>query len=190
MASQREGQTDELGTANVPESSTDEGGPAMPSLRPYDLVTSSSPVRRAEKTLEFHALDHVAIRVANVRKAESFYHELFQMDVLLRARRLGNTWEPMPADLDWDEGIRTGVYPDLVHLRHGPLSLILLGSGRGSILIDPRLDHISLRVSPGTLATMRAEVLIRSFAVSRDEPRSFQFNDPFGVTWHLTDDDA
>lgn len=191
MTGQNTTRTEETRRSQTGVASLGDAGASLPALRPYDLeISTDDLVLQAEKTLELRAWDHLALRVVNMRKAEAFYHELFQMDVLLRARRLGERWERLPADLDWDEAIRTGEYPDLTLLRHGPISLVLLNAGRGAVLFDPRLDHLSLRVSPGTLATLRATVLVRSFAVTRDEPCSFQFRDPFGITWHLTDDDV
>lgn len=163
-------------------------GAAAASLQPYGLnVATDEPLIRAERSLVIEAVDHIAIRVANIRRAETFYHEFFQMDVVLRARRTDDGWEKLPADYDWEAGLRQGVYVDMVYLQHPPLSLVLLGAGRGAIFQEPRLDHISLRLSPGSLMTIRAQALVRSFSTIRDEPHSFMFRDPFGITWHLTD---
>jgi catechol 2,3-dioxygenase-like lactoylglutathione lyase family enzyme len=145
-------------------------------------------VPRAERSLEFVGFDHLGLKVANIRHAERFYSEFFQMDVIQRAQLVGDDWEVLPLDFDWDEGLNTGVYPDLVELKNGPVRLILLNSGRGAVMAaEPRLDHLSFRLTSESLATIRANALVRSFAVAQDTPHSFVFRDPFGITWHLTD---
>src|SRR5690606_35495193 len=138
-------------------------------LQPYALSPApEGPVSQAERSLVIEAIDHLAIRVANIRKAEEFYRDFFQMDVVLRAHRENGNWVRLPSDYDWEEGLRQGVYVDLVYLSHPPLSLVLREAGRGAIFTEPRLDHVSLRVSPGTLLTIRAQALIRSFPVTDD----------------------
>ncbi len=155
---------------------------------PYGLaIPANSMVAAAEHTLEIQAFDHIALRVANIRQAEDFYHEFLEMDVIARARRSSNGWDVMPDDFDWVEGLHTGYYPELVVLRNGPVSLFLVNAGRGTVLSEPKLAHLGLRVSTETLATLRGMVLIRSYPVVQDDVHAFRFRDPYGVTWHLTD---
>jgi catechol 2,3-dioxygenase-like lactoylglutathione lyase family enzyme len=169
------------------ESRASAGSP--PAHLPYGLsLSSGTAVQLAEHTLAFQAFDHLALRVADIRRAEAFYHEFFEMDVLQRARRVNDQWERMPNDFNWGEGLRTGYYPDVVVLRNGPITLLLENAGRGAVMVEPRLGHIGLRVTAETLATLRAVVLVRSFAVSQDDPHAFRFIDPYGIVWHLTDE--
>lgn len=140
-----------------------------------------------DRSLVIDAVDHIAIRVADIRRAEEFYREFFQMDLVLRAWRNNGTWEELPADYDWEQGIRQGMVADLVYLQHPPLTLALRYAGQSSVFAEPRLDYISLRVSPGTLLTIRAQALVRAFPVVEDSPHAFIFRDPYGITWHITD---
>lgn len=157
-------------------------------LQPYGLAEPATPIARAQEPLAILGIDHIAIRVAQMARAEAFYHEFFQMDIVLRARRNAEgTWEPLPADYDWDEAIRTGTDAEMVYLRHPQLSIALRAAGRGTIFREPRVERISLRVTPEALATIRAEALVRSFAVTKDEPHSFIFQDPYDIIWHITD---
>lgn len=158
------------------------------SLQPYGLtVATEGPVVKSERSIAIERVEHIAIRVANIRRAEEFYSSFFQMDVMLRARREGENWTRLPADYDWDAGLREGVICELVYLQTGNLALVLLEAGRGAIFVEPRLGHISLRVSAEALTTLRAQALVRSAPVTTDQPHSFVFQDPFGVTWHLGD---
>ena len=171
-----------------------ESGPPEPvgtggerTLLPYGVTLSSSmAVLHPERTLEFLGFDHLAIRVADVRRAESFYHEFFERDVVLRARRFEDNWEVMPSTFDYTEGLTSGYYPEVVQLRNGALALVLINAGRGAVLAEPRLGHVGLRVPPDTLTALRGIALVRNFAVEEDARTAFRFTDPYGITWHLT----
>lgn len=161
---------------------------AAPSILPYGLPSpDSGPLVPAERQLAIEAVEHIGIRVADIRRAEAFYHEVFAMDVVFRARRAGETWQLLPADFDWDAGLREGIYPDYCYLRNGPLGLLIQWAGRGTVFVEPRLQHISLRVAPEALLELRGVALARGYAVSELREHSFVFRDPFGITWHLTD---
>jgi catechol 2,3-dioxygenase-like lactoylglutathione lyase family enzyme len=155
---------------------------------PYGLnIPRGTAVIKAEHTLDLQAFDHVALRVASIQRAETFYHEFFEMDVVARARRSADTWEIMPVDFNWTVGLNTGFYPELVVLRNGPVNLLLLNAGHGAVMNEPRLAHIGLRVSSQTLGFLRGTVLVRSYPVVQDDLHAFRFRDPYGITWHLTD---
>jgi catechol 2,3-dioxygenase-like lactoylglutathione lyase family enzyme len=155
---------------------------------PYGLVIPrDTAIIKAEHSLDIQAFDHVALRVASIQRAETFYHEFLEMDVMARARRSGDNWEIMPVDFDWTVGLNTGFYPELVVLRNGPVNLLLLNAGHGAVMIEPRLAHIGLLVSSETLGFLRGTVLIRSYPVVQDDLHAFRFRDPYGITWHLTD---
>lgn len=168
-----------------------EGGVSVTAatLEPYGLsIQTDAPLIRAEQSFDIATVDHVAIRVANMRRAEEFYHDFFQMDVVVRARRgRDGGWEPLPPDYDWDAGVRAGIFAEMVYLRHAPLALVVLEAGRAAVFHEPRFGHISLRVSSDALAAIRGQALVRSFPVLRDQAHSFIFRDPFEITWHITD---
>ena len=155
---------------------------------PYGLVIPrETAIIKAEHSLEIQAIDHIALRVASIQRAEAFYHEFLEMDVVARARRSGDDWEIMPIDFDWTVGLNTGFYPEMVVLRNGPINLLLLNAGHGAVMNEPRLAHIGLRVSSETLGFLRGTVLIRSYPVVQDDLHAFRFRDPYGITWHLSD---
>jgi len=165
---------------------TDAG--AIAAVLPYGLPEpTGGPLLPAKRQLAIEAVEHIAVRVADIRRAEAFYHDVFGMDVVFRARQAGDRWELLPADLDWDAALRQGIYPDFCYLRNGPLALLLEWAGRGTVFVEPRLQHISLRVAPESLIELRGLALARGYAVSEDRRHSFVFRDPFGITWHLTD---
>lgn len=157
-------------------------------LLPYGLPDpTAQPLLPAPHSIQIQAFQHVAIRVADLQAAESFYREFFGMEVVWRVRRAREQWEFLPADYDWESGFRLGIVPQFVLVKNGPLALLLQYAGRGTVFAEPRLLHLSIAVSSGTLATLKAEVLIRGFPIAENREHSFVFRDPFGLTWHLTD---
>jgi hypothetical protein len=162
--------------------------PATETVMPAGLSPpSEGPIITVPKTLEFFTSEQVLIRVRDIRWAETVYRDLFEMDVVIRARRAGDQWEPLPRDFDWEVGIRTGVYPELAVLQHEPLSLVLLSVGRGSAASELELQHVNLVVSPKSLLTLRAKVLMHPFPMAENQPHYFTFRDPYGTVWHISD---
>jgi hypothetical protein len=91
----------------------------------------------------------------------------------------------MPSTFDYNEGLTSGYYPEVVHMRNGALALVLINSGRSAVMAQERLGHIGLRVTPATLNAMRGVALVRNFTVAQDDRGIFRFTDPFGITWQL-----
>lgn len=149
---------------------------------------AEGPIVTVPKTLEFYTSEQVLIRVRDIRWAEAVYRDLFEMDVVIRARRAGDRWEPLPRDFDWDKGIRTGIYPDLAVLQHEPLSLVLLSIGRGAVAAELELKHVNLQVSPRTLQLLRAKVLMHPFPMAENQRHCFTFRDPYETVWIVSDE--
>jgi catechol 2,3-dioxygenase-like lactoylglutathione lyase family enzyme len=162
-----------------------EGGARVSDV-PYGArIASSAVVAPAQKRVRLGPVDHLALRVRDIRRAEAFYQDFFGMDVVYRAHREENRWQFLDEDYDWNEVISTGVVPELVRLENEPLGLVLVNIGRGQTLHEPRLAYLSVRVPAETLNEIRGRALFSSFTVQEDSPRSFRFVDPFGLTWQL-----
>ncbi len=162
--------------------------PATETVLPAGLsAPAEGPVSTIPKTLEFYTSEQVLIRVRDIRWSEAVYRDLFEMDVVIRARRAGDQWEPLPRDFDWEEGIRTGIYPYLAVLQHEPLSIVLLSVGRGSPSMEMEMKHINLVVSPKSLLTLRAKVMMHPFPMADNQQHYFSFRDPYETVWHISD---
>lgn len=134
------------------------------------------------------AVNHVAIRVLDLVKAEAFYTEFFGMELVGRARRgPGGTLEPLNGDYRGESARASGTEADITTLRNGPLTLALQRVGRGVRLeVDSVLDHVSIGVDATTFATLKGEVLMRGFVTLAVGPTSIAFRDPFGLAWEVT----
>jgi catechol 2,3-dioxygenase-like lactoylglutathione lyase family enzyme len=132
-------------------------------------------------------LNHIAIRVTDLEKAERFYTTFLSMDIVGRARQsAGGGFEALGAEYSWADAIRLGQEADVSFLRNGPLVLALQRLGRGARLERGLLDHISIRVDATTFTALKGQILMRSMEVIATAETALAFRDPHGVTWEIT----
>ena len=144
-------------------------------------------VREQTRRVALRALNHVAIQVADLARAEQFYADFFGMDLLGRARRgERGAYQPIDGDYRWDEAVRTGTEADVSFVGNGPLTLALQRAGRGARLERGVLDHLSVAVDATTFTTLKGEALMRPLTVLASSDAAFTFRDPFGLVWELT----
>jgi catechol 2,3-dioxygenase-like lactoylglutathione lyase family enzyme len=143
----------------------------------------------AENRVELGGVDHIAIRVRDMPKAERFYQDFFGMDVLYRAWRDNGRWEHCEPDFDWVDALHTGIIPEIVRMENGAVALLLINAGMGAVMHENRVAYISLAVPSETLNALRGRALFASYTVLEDSARSFRFVDPFGVSWQLVSND-
>lgn len=164
------------------------GDPVVPVVSAAVVRQAASPAAvAAERAVVIRDLNHVALRVTDLPKAERFYIEFFAMDVVGRARRSPQGgYTSLNGNYSWDEAVRTGQEADVTFLRNGPLTLALQRLGRGARLEWGLLDHISIRVDATTFVNLKGQVLMRSFELLASAETAFAFRDPFGTTWEVT----
>jgi catechol 2,3-dioxygenase-like lactoylglutathione lyase family enzyme len=165
------------------------GDPVIPVVSAAALARpSASPALvTPERAVTIRDLNHVALRVTDLAKAERFYTEFLAMDVVGRARRLPQGgYTSLNGNYSWDEAVRTGQEADVTFLRNGPLTLALQRLGRGARLEWGLLDHISVRVDATTFINLKGQVLMRSYELLASAETAFAFRDPFGMSWEIT----
>ena len=139
------------------------------------------------RTVHFRGLNHIAVQIADLPKAERFYADFFGMAVLGRARRgERGAFEGVDGDYRWDEAMRNGTPADVTFVGNGPVTLALHRAGRGARLEPGIVDHLSVAVDATTFATLKGEALLRPLTVLASADTSFTFRDPFGLVWELT----
>ncbi|HRA32049.1 MAG TPA: VOC family protein [Thermomicrobiales bacterium] len=161
-----------------------EGG-ALVSEVPYGGRAASSAIVPAETQVALGGIDHVAVRVRDMAKAEAWYRDFFGMDIIYRARRAHDRWQHLPADFSWDAGVHSGIEPEIVRLENGPIAIVLINAGMGAVMHENRVAHLSLNAPIETVNAVRGRALFASFTIIEDTARSFGFVDPFGITWQL-----
>ena len=154
--------------------------------RMTNLVTSeASQVQTSapDKAFNIAAINHVALRVINLRKAEEFYTSFLAFDVLGRVRVEDDSVNPLPTDFDWavegDDGA------DVSYLNNGPLTIAVHRVGLGSRIDRALLEHIALRVDATSFTRIKGQALMRGYEVVGQSETDFAFRDPFNIVWDL-----
>lgn len=151
------------------------------------VVTPTLEAPEDELPLRVRELNHIALRVQDLAKAERFYTDFLAMDLLGRARGgPEGLLQPLDGTYTWDEATRSGTEADVAYLRNGPLTLALHRLGRGARLERSLLDHISIRLDAIAFTELKGQVLVRSFEVLATAETAFMFRDPFGFVWEVT----
>ncbi|MGH9174207.1 MAG: VOC family protein [Vicinamibacterales bacterium] len=148
-------------------------------------TASGVAIAPAENQVTLGPVDHVAVRVKDVYRAERFYQDLFGMNVIYRARRENDRWQHLPAAYDWATRHATGVEPEIIRMENGPVGLVVINAGAAAVMHENRVAYISVNVPIQTLNALRGRVLFASYTILEDNPRTLRFIDPFGITWQL-----
>lgn len=135
------------------------------------------------KAVTIRTLNHIAIRVINLRKAEEFYTELFEMDVLGRTRLTGQEQEAVSRDFSWATAGEHGA--DISYLQNGPLVLAVHRVGLGARIERSLLEHISLRLDAASFTRIKGHVLMRGYEIVAQTETDFAFRDPNNIVWDL-----
>lgn len=126
---------------------------------------------------------HTVLFVADVPNGESFYQELFDMEVLFREGTLDGEAGTVPEQIGWEDAVSKGVSPTMSFL--GQDEFFLAVAQDESEGADRRVDHIALAVDEQTFesVTERAEGL--GCVVERNAPHHRTFEDAHGFEWEL-----
>lgn len=161
------------------------GDPVLPATRTIRPATLTA--EEVERAVTIRELNHIAIRVTELAKAETFYTSFFSMDLIGRAKQKADGgYAILNGNYSWAEATRTGQEADVSFLRNGPLTLALQRVGRGARLEPGLLDHISVRVDATTFLNLKGQVLIRNYELIAGAETAFAFRDPFGAIWEIT----
>ena len=139
------------------------------------------------RKVHFRALNHIAVQVMDLAKAERFYADFLGMELLGRARRAeSGAYEAVDGDYGWDEAMRAGTPADVTIMANGPVALALHRAGRGARLGHGIVEHLSVAVDARTFSILKGEALLRPLTVVASTDTSFTFRDPFDLVWEVT----
>lgn len=162
-----------------------EGGVPVSEVPYGGRAASSVALVPAPTEVTLGPIDHIALKVRDIARAERFYQSFFGMNVMYRAYREDERWLFLEDDFSWEASISTGVKPEIVRLENGPVALVLINVGIGFTLHENRVGYVSVSVPQTTLNDLRGQALFSSYTVQEDTPHSFRFVDPFGLVWQL-----
>lgn len=164
--------------------------------RSIDAASGNAPVavglrRPAADTevarrVNLRAINHIAVAVNDPAKAEHFYQQFLNFDLVGRARSTANGLEAVASGYNWDEATKDGNPADVSFLVNGPVTLALHRAGRGARIEAGVVDHISVGVDGASFAAIKGEALVRPLTLSAITDRAFRFRDPYGLNWEIT----
>jgi catechol 2,3-dioxygenase-like lactoylglutathione lyase family enzyme len=151
------------------------------------LAVTPAAVIEEEPSLRVREVNHLALRVQDLARAERFYTEFLSMELMARARSgADGAMELLDGSYSWEEATRTGTEADVSYLRNGPLMIALHRLGGGARLERSLLDHISIRLDARAFTELKGQILMHSFEMLATAETAYMFRDPFGIVWEVT----
>ncbi|WP_336361775.1 VOC family protein [Haladaptatus sp. ZSTT2] len=133
--------------------------------------------------MHVNGVHHLVLLVDDVPGGESYYKELFDLELLFREAALDGEPGTVPDDLSWDEALREGVTPYMSFLGRDEFYLAVAGAsdqqGTG------RLDHIALAVDEEAFDAITERANTLGCNVEENAPHHRIFLDRYDVEWEL-----
>jgi hypothetical protein len=123
----------------------------------------------------------IAINVNDLRAAESYYQQLFNMDLLGRETVLEDgLWYTLPLVKSWEDAQSSGIELRMVALKRGALVLVLFPGNPHS----DQLYIVGLNMDLSEIAEVR-ERMPQDADVVEDYPDSLSFRDRYAIIWQI-----
>lgn len=130
----------------------------------------------------FEAFHHGEIVHDDLPVAESFYRNLFEMDVLFREGTRDDEYGKVPDGFDWEAAVDDGIDPGMSFLRNGALSLALAEDG--DAVDGGRVDHLAFQMSEADFDSLCGRARDIDCEVDEREATAF-VTDRYGIEWEL-----
>lgn len=128
------------------------------------------------------SLGHIALYVPDLRAAENFYQDLFEMQLLMREAKLADgQWYTLPPEKEWEDAWQAGFALDMITLQRGAFVLALF-QGRPSP--QTTVLEIGVHMAAEEIAAVRQRLPETTERVHH-EYGDLLFDDPYGYRWHL-----
>ena len=127
--------------------------------------------------MKYPYTSHIALNVADLRVAESYYRDLLDLEVAWR-----DTDGPTSMYATWEQIEAEGAAPVAIMLGRDKLRLALARIETEG----PGIGHVQLEVSLEHLASLRARVNAKGLSVLATSGMLLVFRDDYGVEWELS----
>lgn len=129
-------------------------------------------------------IDHVAVRVPALRKAEEHYRRLFDLSVAYREVRTADGWFTLPDGSGWEAEAAWHVRVERsVLFREG---FVLVLEARERVQPGERLDHFGLEGDEGEIRRLEGLVWGLGGQVVSRGGGTLVIEDAYGVRWELS----
>ncbi|USZ72228.1 VOC family protein [Natronosalvus halobius] len=133
--------------------------------------------------MHVNGVHHFVLLVDDVPDGESYYKELFDLEVLFREAALDGEPGIVPEDVSWDEALDRGVTPYMSFLGRDEFYVAVGGAsdqqGTG------RLDHIALAVDEEAFDAITDRANALRCDVEENAPHHQVFLDRYDIEWEL-----
>ena len=133
--------------------------------------------------MSLRSYTHVALCVEGLREAESFYCDLFGLEVAWREAETPQGWYTLPEPAGWDEAARAGIDLGIVMLYRDGMRLALEAVDR--VGGNDQLSHLGLFADEDELQRLRRVAPTLGCTIVHDGEAALIFDDIFGVRWEL-----
>ncbi|SEL48029.1 VOC family protein [Haloferax larsenii] len=133
--------------------------------------------------MTIHGLHHLVLLVDDLPDGETYYRELFDMEVLFREGVRGDKPGTLPPDMDWDEAREAGITPTMAFLGRDDFTLAV--AAETASFADGRVDHIALAVDDDSFEAISERAEAAGLEVERTAPHHRLFTDRYGLEWEL-----
>jgi catechol 2,3-dioxygenase-like lactoylglutathione lyase family enzyme len=127
------------------------------------------------------SVSHIALYVPDLREAEKFYQNLFDMELIGREiEKEDGLWYTLPFDKGWEDAKAAGMQLGMTALRRGGFVLALF---RGT---NPPGQVFAIGLS-ATKEDIKAihERLSPDIKIEEFHPDRLEFRDPYHITWQI-----
>jgi catechol 2,3-dioxygenase-like lactoylglutathione lyase family enzyme len=125
---------------------------------------------------------HIALFVSNLREAESFFQQVFDMELLMRETPLDDQlWYTLPMDKGWEDAEAAGVKINMVALKRDEFVLALF---EGSPTPIGTVLEIGIMMGAEDIEAVRSRLTEKAQVVAHERD-DLMFSDPYGYLWHI-----
>lgn len=136
--------------------------------------------------MKIAAVTHVALRVTDVRAAETYYCALFDLTVAWREAPMPNAkgWGTLPAGKTWADAEAAGLVLSPVFLWRDGFGLAL--EHAATVTADGQLSHIGLLVDQAMFEALQTHAPQLGCTMQVTSARTLVFDDQFNIRWEPT----
>lgn len=127
------------------------------------------------------SVSHIALFVPDLQKAEKFYMDLFDMELIGReTEQEDGLWYTLPFNKGWEDAKAAGIKLDMTALRRGNFVLALFKGANppGQVYV------IGLSATEEEISVIH-EKLSSDIKIEEFHPDRLEFTDSYRITWQI-----
>jgi catechol 2,3-dioxygenase-like lactoylglutathione lyase family enzyme len=129
-----------------------------------------------------YTVRHIALVVPDLRAAEEYYQQLFDMTIVTREAPLADgLWYALPHDKRWENAVEAGIDLAMVALRKDNLVLALFQG----VAAPGQVFAIGLYVAEAEIGRIRDRMPPDAIILD-DKPDSLGFIDRYRINWQIS----